>query len=155
MAKEIELKFLLRDDSWRDLVSEEISMRQGFLCDGFERSMRVRTENDKAFLNIKSSTDGIHRLEYEYQIPFDEAQEMLDSIALQPLIEKVRYLIPAGEYEWEIDRFSGENEGLVVAEIELPSIDTDFERPPWLGKEVSDDFRYYNVSLRETPYSKW
>jgi len=155
MAQEIELKFLLLDDSWRDAVSEEIRMRQGFLCDGFERSMRVRTENDKAFLNIKSSTDGIHRLEYEYEIPFDEAQEMLDSVALQPLIEKVRYLIPAGEYEWEIDCFTGENEGLVIAEIELPSIDADFEKPSWLGEDVSHDFRYYNVSLREMPYSRW
>jgi adenylate cyclase len=155
MAQEIELKFLVLDDSWRAAVSEEIHMRQGFLCDGFERSMRVRTENDKAFLNIKRSTDGIHRLEYEYEISFDEAQEMLDRVALQPLIEKVRYLIPAGEHEWEIDCFSGENEGLIVAEIELPSVDADFEKPSWLGMEVSDDFRYYNVSLREMPYSSW
>ncbi len=155
MAQEIELKFLVRDDSWRDAVSEEIRMRQGFLCDGFERSMRVRTENEKAYLNIKRSTDGIHRLEYEYEIPFDEAQEMLDRVALQPLIEKVRYLIPAGEYEWEIDCFTGENQGLVVAEIELPSIDAEFEKPSWLGEDVSHDFRYYNVSLREMPYSRW
>lgn len=155
MAQEIELKFLVRDDSWRESASEEISMRQGFLCDGFERSMRVRTENEKAFLNIKRSSDGIHRLEYEYEIPFDEAREMLDNVALQPLIEKIRYLVPAGEYEWEIDLFTGENEGLVIAEIELPSIDADFEKPSWLGKEVSDDFRYYNVSLREKPFTSW
>ncbi len=155
MPQEIELKFLVLDDSWRAAVSEEIHMRQGFLCDGFERSMRVRTENDKAYLNIKRSTDGIHRLEYEYTIPFEEAQEMLERVALQPLIEKVRYLIPAGDFEWEIDCFSGENEGLIVAEIELPSIDTDFEKPSWLGMEVSDDFRYYNVSLREMPFSRW
>ncbi|MEN8212793.1 MAG: CYTH domain-containing protein [Pseudomonadota bacterium] len=155
MAQEIELKFLVRDDSWRDSVSEEIHMRQGFLCDGFERSVRVRSENDKAFLNIKRSDDGIHRLEYEYQIPLREAQQLLEQVALQPLVEKVRYLVPAGDHEWEIDVFSGENQGLVIAEIELPSIDTDFDRPSWLGEEVSDDFRYYNVSLREMPYSKW
>jgi adenylate cyclase len=155
MAQEIELKFLVCDDSWRQSATAEIHMRQGFLCDGFERSIRVRTENQRAFLNIKSSSDGIHRLEYEYEIPLLDAQQMLARIALQPLIEKVRYLVPAGELHWEIDVFGGDNRGLVVAEIELPSRDTHFDRPSWLGKEVSSDFRYYNVSLRERPYSSW
>ena len=155
MAQEIELKFLVRDDSWRQAATHEIVMRQGFLCDGFERSIRVRTENQRAFLNIKSSSDGIHRLEYEYQIPLQDAQQMLARIALQPLIEKVRYLVPAGEHHWEIDVFGGDNRGLVVAEIELPSRDAHFDRPSWLGKEVSSDFRYYNVSLRKRPYSSW
>ena len=155
MGKEIERKFLVANDSWRNGVVHRIHMRQGYLSDCIDSSVRVRIENDRAFLNIKSSADGIHRHEFQYEIPVDEAGEMLDQVALRPLIEKVRNEVRFGEHLWEIDVFEGDNAGLVVAEIELGSAEESFERPPWLGREVSDDLRYYNVSLRKKPYVSW
>jgi adenylate cyclase len=155
MAEEIERKFLVSNESWRDAVETSIRMRQGYLSEGYERSIRVRSENDRAFLNIKSSQDGIHRLEYEYEIPPGDAAEILDRIALKPLIEKTRHILHHDGFEWEIDVFEGDNAGLVVAEVELPSIDTPLPLPPWIGTEVSDDLRYYNVSLQKHPYSTW
>lgn len=155
MGQEIERKFLIRDDTWRSAAMRSIRMRQGYLSDGMESSVRVRIENERAFLNIKSSKDGIHRHEFQYEIPLDDATLLLDEIALRPLIEKTRHEVPAGEHLWEIDVFEGENAGLEVAEIELASADEAFERPSWLGREVSDDLRYYNVSLRKEPYVTW
>ena len=155
MASEIERKFLVLDDSWRTAAIQSIRMRQGYLSEGYERSVRVRTENDRAFINIKSSDDGIHRLEYEYEIPFHDADEILERIALRPLIEKTRYIVEHEGFEWEIDAFEGENAGLVVAEVELASVDVHLPLPDWTGREVSDDLRYYNVSLQKHPYSTW
>ena len=155
MGQEIERKFLVEDSTWRTAVVRHIRMRQGYLSDGMESSVRVRIENDRAFLNIKSSRDGIHRDEFQYEIPVEDANLLLDEIALRPLIEKTRHEVPVGEHVWEVDVFDGDNAGLVVAEIELESADEKFERPPWLGREVSDDLRYYNVSLRKNPYVTW
>lgn len=155
MASEIERKFLIVDDSWLEAATRSISMRQGYLSEGYERSVRVRTENDRAFINIKSSDDGIHRLEYEYEIPLHDAEEILDRIALRPLIEKTRYIVEHQGFEWEIDVFEGDNAGLVVAEVELPSADVHLPLPDWTGREVSDDLRYYNVSLQKRPYCTW
>ena len=155
MAIEIERKFLLRDESWRDAADAGTRFRQGYIVGAERASVRVRIEGDRANLNIKSATLGIHRQEYEYPIPLQEAEELLDTLCEQPQISKTRYLVPYGNHTWEIDVFDGDNAGLVVAEVELESEDEPFERPPWLGEEVSGDTRYYNVCLVKHPYREW
>ena len=155
MALEIERKFLVNDDSWRGQVSRHSKMRQGYLNDTKQSSVRVRVAGDKAYLNIKSATLGIYRKEYEYAIPLDDANEILTELAEKPLIEKVRYYVQFADHVWEVDVFEGDNAGLVVAEVELSDADEAFERPPWLGEEVSGDPRYYNVCLAKHPYKAW
>lgn len=155
MGQEIERKFLVKGDEWRPLSTGALTMRQGYLSDGFSSSVRVRIEDERAFLNIKSSVDGIHRHEFQYEIPVSDAVDLLDHVALRPLIEKTRHEVPLGKHLWEIDVFEGENSGLIVAEVELAHADEPFERPSWIGEEVSDDLRYYNVSLRKNPYKNW
>jgi adenylate cyclase len=154
MAKEIERKFLVKGDAWRALA-KGTTYRQGYLNSAKERTVRVRTAEDKAFLTIKGLTLGATRAEYEYAIPFDEGKAMLDALAEKPLIEKKRYKIPAGDLTWEIDEFLGENAGLIVAEVELTSEDQAFDRPAWLGDEVTGDTRYYNANLIKKPFTRW
>jgi adenylate cyclase len=154
MAKEIERKFLVEGDAWRALA-KGTNYRQGYLNSAKERAVRVRTAEDKAFLTIKGLTVGATRAEYEYEIPFDEGKAMLDALAEKPLIEKKRYKIPAGGLTWEIDEFLGDNAGLIVAEVELKSEDQAFERPLWLGDEVTGDPRYYNANLIKKPFTRW
>lgn len=155
MPQEIERKFLVKDDGWRAAAQHGQYMCQGYIP-GLERaSVRVRVCGDRAHLNIKSATLGISRAEYEYEIPVHEAQEILHTLCEQPLIEKTRYHVACGGHVWDVDVFSGDNEGLVVAEIELQSTDEPFERPSWLGPEVSHDKRYYNVCLVRHPYKLW
>jgi adenylate cyclase len=155
MAIEIERKFLLRDDSWQVAADDGVLIRQGYLAGSEKSSIRVRIAGDKANINIKSATLGITRQEYEYPIPLAEANEMLDTLCEGPLIEKIRYHVFHAKHRWEIDVFSGDNQGMVVAEVELESVGEDFERPDWLGEEVSDDTRYYNVCLVKHPYKDW
>lgn len=155
MATEIERKFLVRSDSWREAADEGTRFRQGYLIGAEKASVRIRIEGSVANINIKSATLGVRRQEYEYSIPLTEAEEMLDTLCEQPQIEKVRYHVPVGNHTWEVDVFSGDNEGLVVAEVELADEDEVFERPDWLGDEVSDDTRYYNVCLVKHPYKDW
>lgn len=155
MPIEIERKFLLKNDSWRKQVDQGKDYIQGYLIGSRHASVRVRIEGDIAFLNIKSATLGVRRQEYEYAIPVSDAREMLSKLCEQPLIEKTRYLIQDQNLCWEIDVFKGENEGLVVAEVELESEQQQFASPAWLGEEVSDDPRYYNVSLVQHPYKNW
>lgn len=155
MAIEIERKFLVTDDRWRAASDGGTSYRQGYIAGSRHGSVRVRVQGDQAFLNIKSATLGVRRLEFEYPIPLADAEAMLESLCEKPLIEKTRYLLQQGRHHWEIDVFAGENAGLVVAEIELGSEDEDFQRPVWLGDEVSHDPRYYNVSLVTHPYKDW
>ena len=155
MAQEIERKFLIVSDAWKQQVSRRDSYRQGYLSGGEKCSIRVRINNDKAFLNIKSATLGIQRIEYEYEIPFDDGMEMLQQFCAGAVIEKTRYFVPVRDHVWEVDVFDGANAGLVVAEIELGAVDEEFVRPEWLGEEVSDDPRYYNVCLVEHPYCDW
>jgi adenylate cyclase len=155
MGIEIERKFLLASDAWRAQATESADLVQGYLMRGDGSAIRVRVKGDKAKLNIKHTVDGINRLEYEYDIPLDDAQEILQRVALRPLIEKTRHLVRVGEHVWEIDEFHGENAGLVMAEIELGSDDEAFQRPDWIGQEVSDDPRYYNSNLSKLPYSQW
>jgi len=137
------------------LATSAIPMRQGYLNNEKRCSVRVRISGDEAHLNIKGATIGAKRLEFEYPIPLEQASIMLDSLSAGPLIEKVRYLIPQGHLIWEIDVFSGDNAGLVVAEIELSDADEAFDIPTWIGEEVTHDTRYYNTRLSREPYSTW
>lgn len=155
MATEIERKFLLKDSSWKELADKGTHYSQGYLVGSEAASVRVRIQGERAYLNIKSATIDITRQEFEYEIPLDEASEMLNTLCEKPLIDKVRYLIKNDNHVWEIDVFSGENEGLVVAEIELSDKEESFDKPEWLGEEVSDDVRYYNVCLVKNPYKDW
>ena len=155
MGLEIERKFLLRNDSWRSHADAGTHYRQGYLVGSELASVRVRIEGEQANINIKSATLGIRRQEYEYPIPLAEAQELLDTLCEQPQIEKIRYRVTHGRHLWEIDEFAGANAGLIVAEVELASEDEVLEMPEWVGEEVSDDPRYYNVCLVRHPYSEW
>ena len=155
MAIEIERKFLLKNETWRQQADDGKDYIQGYLLGSKQASVRIRIEGNKAFINIKSATLGIRRQEYEYAIPVNDAKELLNNLCEQPLIEKTRYLIKEYDLCWEIDVFKGQNQGLVVAEVELSSEQQSFHKPAWLGEEVSDDPRYYNVSLVKHPYTMW
>ncbi|WP_114194306.1 CYTH domain-containing protein [Edaphovirga cremea] len=154
MGKEIERKFLLSGDEWRGLASGT-HYRQGYLNSTKERTVRIRTINDKAFLTVKGITVSATRAEYEYEIPLADCTEMLDGLAERPIIEKKRYKIPYAGLVWEVDEFFGVNEGLIVAEVELQSEDQVFEKPVWVGEEVSGDPRYFNSNLVTHPYTTW
>ncbi len=154
MGVEIERKFLLRGDAWRDL-GEAVLLRQGYLSSHKDRVVRVRIEGDHAVMTIKGRNIGATRGEWEYPIPLGDAAELLDCLCEQPLIEKYRRRIPLGKHVWEVDEFLGANAGLVVAEIELTSEDEAFDKPEWIGEEVTDDLRYLNSSLIKHPYSAW
>ncbi len=155
MATEIERKFLLRNDDWRRQADAGTPFKQGYLAGSDRASVRVRIEGEQANINIKSATLGVRRQEFEYPVPLADAGELLATLCEQPLIEKTRYHVDYAGHRWEIDVFEGDNAGLVVAEIELTDENEPFERPPWLGEEVSDDPRYYNVSLVKHPYRDW
>ena len=159
MAREIERKYLLKNDDWKKLAYQKTFYAQGYLNDISEKSakssVRVRLEGDKAKMNIKSLEIGLSRDEYEYEIPFDEAQKMLQTLAVGPVIEKDRYLVKYGAHTWEVDEFYGDNAGLVVAEVELASEDEEILLPDWAGREVTEEVRYYNVSLSKKPFNSW
>ena len=155
MGREIERKFLVVGESWRAIVQRSEEYLQGYLANNHRCSIRVRVGGDRAWLNIKSATLGAERAEYEYAIPAEDGREMLCTLACDGLIEKTRHFVPYAGQLWEVDEFAGANAPLVVAEIELTSIDEPFERPPWAGTEVTDDGRYYNVCLARIPYSRW
>jgi len=155
MGIEIERKFLVKKDSWKALSSHNVHYRQGYLNDAKACSIRIRVAEDKGYLNIKSASLGIFRHEYEYEIPLPEANEMLDSFSLGAVIEKRRFFVEHAGHIWEVDVFEGDNDGLIVAEIELSAEDETFDLPNWVGDEVSDDPRYYNVCLVKHPYKNW
>ena len=155
MATEIERKFLILNDNWRKEADDGVHMIQGYMGSNEKSSIRIRVNGERANLNIKSKTIGIQRSEYDYDIPLDEAKEMLDALCDTPLIEKTRYHVMHDGHEWEIDVFAGDNEGLVVAELELSSPDEEFSMPDWAGKDVSEDPRYYNICLVTNPYKNW
>lgn len=155
MATEIERKFLLKDSSWKELADKGTHYSQGYLVGSKHASVRVRVQGERGFINIKSATIDITRQEFEYEIPLNEATEMLATLCEKPLIDKVRYLIKNENHIWEIDVFSGDNDGLIVAEIELKDENENFIKPNWLGDEVSDDERYYNVCLVNHPFKNW
>jgi adenylate cyclase len=155
MPYEIERKFLVRDDKWRASAGAPISIRQGYLTGDGSVSLRVRIiERARATLTLKSAAGEIRRLEFEYPIPLTDGVVLL-GLREGGLIEKLRYKLPWHGLFWEIDVFQGENLGLIVAEIELPHEDKAFEKPDWLGKEVTSDRRYSNASLVKLPFQKW
>jgi len=155
MGIEIERKFLVQNDSWRGQVIDESRLQQGYICNQSNATVRVRIGNGKAVLNVKSATVGIRRSEFEYEIPLQEGEAILESVARKPIIDKVRYRVRHGAHVWDLDVFEGENQGLIVAEVELASEDESFDKPGWAGDEVSGDPRYYNASLVTCPYSQW
>ena len=154
MAQEIERKFLVADPSFlKPLTGSQV--KQGYIP-GKERSAaRIRIRDSSAFLTLKSETRGITRSEFEYEIPLADAEEMLETLCAPPHIEKTRYVVEWKGHTWEVDVFHGGNEGLIVAEIELATADQAFEKPPWLGREVSQDARYFNSNLAHCPYGNW
>ena len=154
MGKEIERKFLIEGDAWRSLA-RGIKYRQGYLNSVKERVVRVRTIDDKGFLTVKGITTGATRMEFEYEIPVADANAMLDELCERHLIEKKRYKIEFRGFIWEVDEFFGENQGLIVAEVELESEDQRYEKPEWIGDELTGDPKYFNSNLVQNPYLKW
>jgi len=155
MAIEIEHKFLLANDDWRHHIDRSVTYCQGYLSSQPTSSIRVRISDNHAWLNIKSATIGSQRHEYEYEIPMIDAQEILANLCRKPLIEKVRHFVTHDGNTWEIDEFAGDNQGLVVAEIELSEAGQNFSKPSWLGQDVTEDLRYYNNNLAIHPYLEW
>lgn len=154
MALEIERKFLTVSDRWKTLA-EGITYRQGYLSSEKERTVRVRTVETRGFLTVKGASRGAVRVEFEYEIPLVDARQMLDHLCEKPLIEKIRRKITHAGLVWEVDEFLGENQGLVVAEVELATEDQAVTLPDWVGVEVTHDARYFNSNLARTPYSRW
>ena len=152
MATEIERKFLVAGD-FRSEATGKTRIVQGYICSEKGRTVRVRIRGDKGYLTVKgaSSPSGLSRYEFEREVPLEDAEQML-RLCEPGAIDKERYLVPCGQHTWEVDVFHGSNEGLILAEIELSAEDEPFERPAWLGKEVSGDRRYYNSMLMRTPY---
>ncbi len=155
MAQEIERKFLVKGE-YKHMATEWHHMVQGYICSTGGRTVRVRITDEKAYLTIKglSRNDGLSRYEWEHEIPVNEARELM-KLCEPGMIEKTRYLVPSGTHVFEVDEFFGENSGLVVAEVELRYEDEPFERPSFLGQEVTGDRRYYNSCLMKHPYSAW
>ena len=152
MAIEIERKYLVINDSWKTDIQGIFSIKQGYLNLEPESNVRVRVKDDKGYLTIKGEPNNISRQEFEYEIPIEDAEKIL-TLCQSPIIEKVRYEILIEDHIWEIDEFSGKNQGLIIAEIELTSEEQAYEKPKWLGKEVSNNPDYYNLSLIQSPYS--
>ena len=155
MAIEIEKKFLVINDDWRNQVCRSIPFHQGYLSDNEVCSVRVRMEGNRARLTIKSAGLDIQRAEYEYDIDPADALEMLENLCLKGQVTKIRHFVEVGRHTWEIDEFNGENHGLIVAEVELGSRDEEFVKPGWVGKEVSGDPRYMNNNLAKVPFKNW
>ena len=154
MSLEIERKFLVRDDRWRTLAQGQ-RLRQGYLSSHPDRVVRIRIEGEGALMTIKGRTTGATRGEWEYPIPLEDAAVFLQQLCEQPVIDKTRYRIAYRGMLWEVDEFHGDNAGLVVAEIELASEDQPFEKPDWIGEEVTHDSRYFNANLLHHPYKDW
>ncbi|TVZ52887.1 CYTH domain-containing protein [Dokdonia sp. Hel_I_53] len=153
---EIERKFLVISDAFKEEAQVTTRITQGYLSVDPERTVRVRIKGDKGYLTIKgkSSSSGMSRIEVEEEIIIPKAEQLL-KLSLPGVIDKTRYEIPAGKHLWEVDIFYGENNGLILAEIELTAEDEHFEKPSWLGKEVTGDIRYYNAQLSKHPYTRW
>jgi adenylate cyclase len=155
MRFEIERKFLVRNDSWRDSVTRQAKIRQAYLDADANVSIRVRVKDDNsATLTLKTRWSKLRRREFEYAIPTADAEELI-SLRRGNIVEKIRYIVPAGDLSWEIDVFLGENLGLAIAEIELPTHDHQIELPPWIGTEVTGQDRYYNGTLAQHSYRSW
>lgn len=154
MAIEVERKFLVKNDTWRALAPG-VPYIQGYLSVNDRNTVRVRIAGDVGYLTIKGKTKRHARAEFEYPIPRQDAQEMLDTLCQSYLVEKTRYRIPVGDLLWEVDDFVGWNQGLVMAEVELSSAEQEIALPDWVGDEVSDDPRYFNSYLSQHPFTTW
>ena len=154
MPTEIERKFKVTSDEYKQLC-KPLNCKQGYLDIQDEPLVRVRIMGEKAYLTLKGKNEGIRRLEFEYEIPVTDANELFSNFCSTMLIEKNRYILSIEETIWEVDEFLGENSGLVIAEVELSSEDANFSKPSWIGQEVSHYRKYYNYKLIEFPYSKW
>jgi CYTH domain-containing protein len=155
MALEIERKFLVKDDRWRQEATGTPYCQAYILTQQPGKTVRIRTVGDHAFLTLKGKTDGYTRLEFEYEIPLADGQLMLDKLCDSPKISKIRYKVPFKGLIWEIDEFLGDNQGLILAEVELQQADQPLAKPDWIGKEVTADLRYYNSNLARNPYKNW
>lgn len=155
MGTEIERKFLVRGESWREDVTEHRRIAQGYIAHTDNATVRVRVAGQRATLTLKGTSHGISRSEFEYEIPVDDGLRMLAELTSGPVIDKVRHLVPVGGHTWEVDVFAGDNDGLVMAEVELHSAEEEFELPAWAGTEVSNDDRFYNVNLAARPFGEW
>jgi CYTH domain-containing protein len=154
MGREIERKFLVKNNGYRKNAVHKL-IHQGFLNTDKERVVRVRTEGDKATITIKGISNGPERAEFEYEIPFGDATFLLQKLCIRPTIKKYRFKTEHKGFIWEVDEFLEENKGLVVAEIELPEVDTQFEIPDWIGDEVTGNPKYFNANLIKNPFTKW
>ncbi|TVP61281.1 MAG: CYTH domain-containing protein [Nodularia sp. (in: Bacteria)] len=154
MAEEIERKYLLKEDSWRKNAQGSV-YRQGYITTEDKVTVRVRIVAKQGYLTIKGPSVECSRLEFEYPIPVEDAQEMLNTLCQKPFIEKIRYKVEWDGLIWEIDEFDGLNKGLILAEVELSDVNQRISLPPWIGEEVSHDPRYYNSYLVTNPFSKW
>ena len=153
MAVEIERKFLVTNTNYKMGIPQQIA--QGYICSDKDRVVRIRIIDDNAFITIKNSTIGFARNEYEYQIPVQDAREMLQNTCIQPIISKTRYVLEYKGKIWEIDEFHGLNEGLVIAELELENENDSYEKPDFVGDEVTGNPQYYNALLFKNPYINW
>jgi len=153
---EIERKFLVRGSDYKQQAYSHSRIKQGYICSGKGRTVRVRQRDSRAYLTIKgpSNADGITRYEFEHEISLEECEQLM-KLCLPGIIDKTRYLVKSGAHVFEVDEFFGDNEGLVMAEVELKSEDEPFEKPDFIGREVTGDRRYYNGHLRENPYRLW
>lgn len=154
MHIEIERKFLVIGTNWKKNATS-LACKQGYIYASAEKTIRIRIMADAGYITIKGETQGIGRKEFEYPIPLEDAHKLLYDMCDKPLIEKTRYLVNYQGFTWEIDAFEGDNKGLIIAEIELTDENQQFPTPPWLGKEVTNDSRYYNASLQKKPFSLW
>ncbi|NMF83814.1 CYTH domain-containing protein [Nodosilinea sp. P-1105] len=154
MGQEIERKFLVVSDRWRQGATG-VLMRQGYIPTADARTVRVRQVGDRAYLTLKGPAVGLVRAEFEYPIPVEDAQIILETLCQPPLIQKYRYRIPLENVVWEVDEFLGDNQGLILAEVELQTPDQPVPRPSWIGQEVSGDPRYFNSNLARHPFSHW
>ena len=156
MAQEIERKFLVKDSSFKELAFSSSRIAQGYICSSRGRTVRVRIRDEKGYLTIKgpAGENGLSRYEWEKEIPLDEAQELM-KLCEPGMIDKTRYLVQSGSHVFEVDEFYGENEGLIVAEVELSSENESFEKPDFIGEEVTGIAKYYNSFLMKFPYTKW
>ena len=156
MAQEIERKFLVKDDSFKQMAASSSRIKQGYICSMRGRTVRVRIRDEKGYLTIKGPSDeaGMSRYEWEKEIPLHEAEELM-KLCEPGQIDKIRYLVEWGSHVFEVDVFYGENEGLVMAEVELQSEGEAYDRPPFLGEEVTGDVRYFNSFLMKRPFTKW
>jgi len=154
MGIEIERKFLVANDDWKQRVTRSAQMSQGYLGTTGKASVRVRVAGEQAWINIKSANPGMTRMEFEYSVPAAEGREMLD-LSQQVPLEKTRYWVQEGSHTWEVDVFSGANQGLLTAELELRSEQEKFDIPSWLGREVTSEICYYNNQLARHPFGLW